>query len=128
MRPTDSIPRVIEGLALLASGGIHLRLYVEGYRHVPTIGPLFLAQVAACAVFGLLLLAGRTTRLAVPLGGLVGLGTAAGLLAAATVGVFGFHDALSAPLAGASLLAEGIVAASAVVWLSLRRARRHAPA
>ena len=38
----------IAGAALLvASGAIHLDLYLTGYRTIPTIGPLFLLQVIA---------------------------------------------------------------------------------
>ena len=36
----------IAGAALLiASGAIHLDLYVTGYNSIPTIGPLFLLQI-----------------------------------------------------------------------------------
>src|SRR6202012_3077989 len=38
----------IAGAALLiASGAIHLDLYVTGYNSIPTIGPLFLLQIIA---------------------------------------------------------------------------------
>jgi hypothetical protein len=38
----------LAGAALLAAtGGIHLDLYLTGYRHIPTIGWLFLLQVIA---------------------------------------------------------------------------------
>src|SRR5580700_4358729 len=41
----------IAGAALLvASGAIHLDLYLTGYRTIPTIGPLFLLQVIAAFV------------------------------------------------------------------------------
>src|ERR1700730_1086997 len=41
----------IAGAALLiASGSIHLDLYLTGYRSIPTIGPLFLLQVIAAFV------------------------------------------------------------------------------
>jgi hypothetical protein len=30
---------------LAVTGAIHLDLYLTGYRHIPTIGPLFLLQI-----------------------------------------------------------------------------------
>src|SRR5260370_31718624 len=37
---------------LIATGAIHLDLYVTGYRTIPTIGWLFLLQVIAAFVLG----------------------------------------------------------------------------
>src|ERR1700720_3713489 len=42
---------------LIASGAIHLDLYLTGYRTIPTIGWLFLLQVIAAFALGLAVLA-----------------------------------------------------------------------
>ena len=34
----------VGGVLLVATGSVHLDLYLTGYRHIPTIGPLFLLQ------------------------------------------------------------------------------------
>jgi len=120
----DVAPRVLLAAGLVASGTIHLRLWFEGYDHVPTIGDLFLAQAAACALLGVLILFAPHRRLWVTLGGLVALGTASGLVLAATVGIFGFHDAFSAPLAGASLAAEALATLASLAWLIANGLRR----
>ncbi len=85
---------------------IHLRLWNQGYRHIPRIGPLFLAQgIAGLLVAGAVL---RWRRPLAALAGAVFLGaTAAGLVLSATVGVLGFHDGFDASYAGLSLAVEG---------------------
>jgi len=50
-----SLPRrswlgIVGAALLVASGAIHLDLYLTGYRTIPTIGPLFLLQVIAAFV------------------------------------------------------------------------------
>ena len=51
----SSLPRrswlgIVGAALLVASGAIHLDLYLTGYRTIPTIGPLFLLQVIAAFV------------------------------------------------------------------------------
>lgn len=116
--------RMLLAAALVASGAIHLRLWFDGYDHVRTIGDLFLLQAAACGLLAVLVLVARHRRLWIGLGGLLALATAGGLLAAATIGILGFHDALSAPLAGASLAVETAAAGAALAWLGTSAGRR----
>src|ERR1700734_2990547 len=59
---------------LSAVGWVHLHLWQEGYRRIPTIGPLFLAAAVSALVFGVGLL-GRPSRLI----GLFGFGTVIGI-------------------------------------------------
>jgi hypothetical protein len=113
--------------ALVTSGTIHLDLWVKGYDHVPLIGDLFLLQAALCGLLAVAVLVAHHRRLWVALAGLLAIGTAGGLVAAATIGILGFHDALSAPLAGASLAVEATGALTALAWLALSRSYR-APA
>jgi hypothetical protein len=81
-----------------AVGWVHLHLWQEGYRHIPTIGPLFLAAAVSALVVGVGLL-GRPSRLL----GLLGIGTVigivAGLIVSVNVGLFGFTESLTAPTA-----------------------------
>ena len=70
----------IAGAALLiASGAIHLDLYVTGYNSIPTIGPLFLLQIIAAFVLAVAIpLTGH--RLAYLAGAGFGLATLGGYL------------------------------------------------
>ena len=49
--------RVAGAGLLIATGAIHLDLYLTGYRTIPTIGWLFLLQVIAAFGLGLAVLA-----------------------------------------------------------------------
>src|SRR6266702_1891917 len=49
---------------LIATGAIHLDLYLTGYRSIPTIGWLFLFQVIAAFVLGAAVLASAARRTA----------------------------------------------------------------
>jgi predicted lipoprotein with Yx(FWY)xxD motif len=76
---------------LIATGAIHLDLYLTGYRSVPTIGALFLLQVIAAFVLGAAVgLLG--SRLATAAGALFMLGTLGGYLLSVWVGLFGFRE------------------------------------
>jgi hypothetical protein len=116
---------MVSGAALIGvSGLIHLHLWADGYRNIPTIGPLFLAQAIVALLVSIVLVA--TRRLGSALLGVAFLAsTAGGLFVSATVGLFGFHDGLNAPWAGVSLLVEGIgVAVLTVAGLTMARSAR----
>src|ERR1700722_6919316 len=127
-RKTDLRGDWVEVLALLvrliavgllsAVGWVHLHLWQEGYRHIPTIGPLFLAAAVSTLVFGVALL-GRPSRLI----GLFGFGTVigilAGLIVSVNVGLFGFTESLTAPFAVESIVLEIAAAASLVAWTAV---------
>ncbi|MFF8592201.1 hypothetical protein ACF061_12265 [Streptomyces sp. NPDC015220] len=95
--------------ATLAAGGyIHARLYIDEYRFIHIIGPLFLLQAGASFALAALLLIG-TPPLLLRIGAAgVALGALGGFTASRTVGVFGFteHGLQPAPQALLSLLAE----------------------
>jgi hypothetical protein len=108
------------------SAAIHLHLWLHGYRHVPTIGPLFLAQ----GIVGLAIAAAALTvrRWVTAVAGAIYLAaTSAGLLLSATVGLFNFHDGLDAPYAGLSLTVQlaGIFLFTLAVMASTRAHRGH---
>lgn len=123
-RPPVVIALEVAGAAALGlAAWIHLHLWALGYRHVATIGTLFLMQAVAATALALVLLV--TRHLAVAAAGAAFLvATASGLLLSNWVGLFGFHDHLDAPYAGMSLVVEGggaVVLAGAVLWHRRRR-------
>jgi len=76
---------------LVASGAIHLDLYLTGYRSIPTIGWLFLIQVISA--FGLAAAILMTRHpLAAAAGAAFALGTLGGYLLSLKVGLFGFTE------------------------------------
>ena len=76
---------------LFATGGIHLDLYLTGYRFIPTIGVLFLLQVIAAIVLGLAIVA-FPRRIVAVAGGLFALSTLGGYVLSLWVGLFGFKE------------------------------------
>ena len=76
---------------LIATGAIHLDLYLTGYRSIPTIGWLFLFQVIAAFVLGAAVLASGA-RLAAAAGAVFSLATLGGYLLSLWIGLFGFKE------------------------------------
>jgi hypothetical protein len=106
--------------AVAASAIIHLHLWLQGYKHIHLIGPLFLVQAVAGIALALVMLAYPRFVSAVA-GALYLASTIGGLLVSATVGFFGFHDGLSVPWATSSLVIEAaglvvLVAAGAAMF------------
>jgi hypothetical protein len=96
-------PVILGALALLATGAIHLWLYLDrGYRFIPNIGVLFVLTAVACVLLTVAL--GLTRRVGIALlGAGFLLSVLGGYVLAATVGVFGFVEsgqATAAWLAG----------------------------
>jgi predicted lipoprotein with Yx(FWY)xxD motif len=82
----------IAGAALLiASGAIHLDLYLTGYNSIPTIGPLFLLQIIAAFVLAVAIPA-TGHRLAYAAGAGFAISTLGGYLLSLKVGLFGFTE------------------------------------
>lgn len=103
---------------LVLSSVIHLHLWFNGYRHIPTIGPLFVAQ----AVVGIALsivVAVKRSPVVLAGGAVFAAGTVAALLVSVNFSLFGFRDSLDAPYAKSSLvvecLAAGLLALAAMV-------------
>jgi predicted lipoprotein with Yx(FWY)xxD motif len=91
-----SLPRrswfgIVGAALLVASGAIHLDLYLTGYNSIPTIGPLFLLQIIAAFVLAIAIpLTGY--RLAYAAGAGFAIGTLGGYLLSLKVGLFGFTE------------------------------------
>jgi predicted lipoprotein with Yx(FWY)xxD motif len=83
--------RVVGAGLLIATAAIHLDLYLTGYRTIPTIGWLFLLQVIAAFVLGLVVLA-TGSRLAAAAGAGFALATLGGYLLSLWIGLFGFRE------------------------------------
>lgn len=97
---------VLIGSALvIATAGIHLHLWLAGYRHVPRLGVAFLAQAVTGLIAGPLI--ALTRHLLLVAGGAVYMGASAvALVLSATVGFLGIHDSLAVPWAGWSIGVE----------------------
>ena len=105
---------------------IHLHLWSEGYRHIPTIGPLFLADAVGGFVLAALLLMWPS-----PVAGLLGAGfmvsTLAGLILSINIGLFGFQESLGASFVVESILLESIGAAALLAWAGIAAATPTTP-
>jgi predicted lipoprotein with Yx(FWY)xxD motif len=83
--------RVAGAVLLAVSAGIHLDLYLTGYRSIPTIGWLFLLQVIAGFVLAVAVLVTRS-RLVAAAGAGFALATLGGYLLSVRIGLFGFKE------------------------------------
>jgi len=113
--------------ALLAwIGYIHLHLWLEGYRHIPTNGPLFLLDAVAGFILAAVVLAWPR-----PLAGLLAAcytaATLGALLISLGVGLFGFRESISASYVTESLTIETITVLALITWTVLVTATPRAP-
>ena len=114
---------------LIATGAIHLDLYVTGYRTIPTIGWLFLLQVIAAFALGVavlvipsrLVIAGR---LAAAAGAGFALATLGGYLLSIWIGLFGFKEVrTTAGIVAGVLEVAAFLVLAALVLAPVPRAR-----
>ena len=105
--------RVSGALLLAVSAGIHLDLYLTGYRKIPTIGWLFLLQVIVGFVLTLAALVTRS-RLAAAASAALALSTLGAYLLAVWIGLFGFKEIRTR--AG---IAAGLIQVAAFATLAL---------
>ena len=80
---------VLTALAVTASGAIHLYLWDIAYRHVATLGPLFLLQAFSAFVVAVALITLRRAFVVSCAFALM-LGTLIGFVLVLTTGLFGF--------------------------------------
>ena len=112
---------------LVWSAVIHIELWADGYRDIPSIGPLFLAASVANIVLALLVVAFR--RLILLLAGAGALvAVAVGLLLTAHVGLFGYKESLNVSYAMLSLWVEFTGAAVLAVGAIVLALAKAAPA
>ena len=105
--------RVAGAVLLAVSAGIHLDLYLTGYRSIPTIGWLFLLQVIVGFVLAAAVLVTRSW-LAAAAGAGFALATLGGYLLSVWIGLFGFKEVRTT--AG---IAAGLIEVAAFATLAL---------
>jgi hypothetical protein len=100
---------------LIWVGAIHLHLWTEGYRDIPTVGPLFLADAVGGFVLAAVLLVWPR-----PLAGLLGAGfmisTLGGLIVSLNFGLFGFRESLGASFVIETIVLESVGAVALWAW------------
>jgi predicted lipoprotein with Yx(FWY)xxD motif len=115
----------VAGAALLAaSAGIHLDLYLTGYRSIPTIGWLFLLQVIAGFVLAAAVLVTRSPLVSAAGAGFA-LATFGGYLLSVWIGLFGFKEVRTTAGITAGLIevaAFAVLALAAIVMGPVRQA------
>ncbi len=97
---------VTGGALVVISSGLHFHLWETTYRHVPTIGMLFLLQALTGLLLGLALVGRRRDVLATAGAGFMASSIGGLLLATTSLGLFGFRESLAAPFAGLLLAIE----------------------
>jgi predicted lipoprotein with Yx(FWY)xxD motif len=109
--------RVAGALLLAGSAGIHLYLYLTGYRSIPTIGWLFLVQFIVGFVLAAAVLVTHSRLAAVAAAGLA-LCTLGAYLLAVWIGLFGFKEIRTRAGIAAGLIevaAFGVLALAVVI-------------
>ena len=116
---------VAAAILMICSGLVHIHLWDIAYRHVATLGPLFIVQAIAALVFAVVLVVARVVVVALACIVLM-LGTVVGFILADTVGIFGFtlpavtgwaYEAIITELVSAVVLAVLVVRS----WRALAR-------
>jgi predicted lipoprotein with Yx(FWY)xxD motif len=116
----------ISGAVLLAvSAGIHLDLYLTGYRKIPTIGWLFLLQVIVGLMLTIAALVTRS-RLAAAASAALALSTLGAYLLAVWIGLFGFKEIRTRAGLAAGLIEVAAFATLALAAVTADSARRAA--
>lgn len=127
--PTPAL-RLATAATVAASGYLHTQLYLDGYRAIPVVGPLFLLQASASYAVAALLLFTAPPLLKAAAAG-TALGALIGFAASRTVGVFGFTESglQPAPQALLGIVTEVGTLLLLTVWqaAAIRRRRRGRP-
>ena len=114
---------VAAAVLMICSGLIHIHLWSIAYRHVATLGSLFLVQAVAALVLAVMLVVTRVVAVALACMALM-VGTVVGFILAVSVGIFGFtlqivtawaYEALGAELLSTVLLGVLVLRAWRVV-------------
>jgi hypothetical protein len=122
---TARLTRSLAAVLLLIGGIIHYDLWTSGYRSIPRIGPLFMANFVGSIVLAMAVVVSR--RATVTLAGIAfAAGSLAALILSRTVGVFGFSETIWTTQAVQTLASEigAIAALGIVLTLQLRAGHR----
>jgi hypothetical protein len=100
---------------LIWVAAIHLHLWSEGYRDIPTVGPFFLADAVSGFVLAAVLVVWPR-----PFAGLLGAGfmvsTLVGLIVSINFGLFGFRESSGASFVVETIILESMGAVALLVW------------
>jgi hypothetical protein len=114
------IVRLIAAAAVLVSAYVHFKEWIDGFRHVHVIGPLFVVNVVAGVVIAVLLVTWRHW-LAPFLALGFGASTLGGFVIAAQWGLFGDHEKWQGPYVWTAAASEAVVIVTALYLLSAER-------
>jgi predicted lipoprotein with Yx(FWY)xxD motif len=120
--------RAVGALLLAGSAGIHLDLYLTGYRSIPVIGWLFGVQLVVGFLLAVAVLLTRS-RLAAAASAAFALSTLSAYLLAVWIGLFGFREIRTRAGIAAGLIevaAFGILVMAAIVADPVQQAAQQA--
>jgi hypothetical protein len=121
-RTGDRLIVLLAAVLMVGSAAVHVHLWDIAYRHVATLGPLFLVQAIGGAVAAVVL--AITRAVAVLIGCiLLMLGTIVGFILADTVGLFGFTLPEVTQWAYLALAFE-LLSSALLVFVLMRQSRR----
>lgn len=114
--------RGITAAGLLLSADVHLFLYVQGYRDIEVVGPLFLLNAVAGFVLGILVLVWRHW---LPLLGAIGfsVATLGAFYLSTTVGFFAVEETVGGVQQVTAAVAEWVTLIGALTALLVERRR-----
>ncbi|MGH9096209.1 MAG: hypothetical protein ACRDWB_02185 [Acidimicrobiales bacterium] len=108
---TKTVLLRVVGAGLLGTiAGIHLHLWLQSYRHIPTIGPLFLFNVVVSILLALAILGipRRLLWLGLGAGSAFAGATLGGLVISLTAGLFQFQEQINGPLVPQTIVVESV--------------------
>ena len=114
--------RGVTAAGLLLSADVHLLLYVQGFRDIEVVGPLFLLNAVAGFALGLLVLVWRHW---LPLLGAVGfsVATLGAFYLSTTVGFFAVEETLGGVQQVTAAVSEWVALVGALLALVVERRR-----
>ncbi|MHA7134901.1 hypothetical protein [Oerskovia turbata] len=114
--------RGVTAAGLLLSADVHLFLYVQGYRDIEVVGPLFLLNAVAGFALGLLVLVWRHW---LPLLGAIGfsVATLGAFYLSTTVGFFSVNETVGGVQQVTAAVAEWVALVGALLALVVERRR-----
>jgi hypothetical protein len=112
--------RLIAAAAVLVSAYVHLKEWVDGFKHVHVIGPLFIVNAVAGVVIAVLLVTWRQW-LAPFLAAGFGAATLGGFVIAAQWGLFGDHEKWQGPYVWTAAISEAVAIVAGLYAISAER-------
>jgi len=119
LHPLDIVGLAFRVAAIALLSGviwIHLNLWSEGYKHIPTIGPLFLLGAISTIAFSAVLFL-WPSRLLGFLALATDLGVLVSLIVSINIGLFGFKESLHASFVVEAIVIEALAAAALIGWV-----------